>query len=176
MLYTAFVHEGPAAIRYPRGTGPGAAIQQEMSTLEIGSGVTLRQGSRVAILNFGTLLPAARQAAENLGATLVDMRWVKPMDEQLVLELAANHALLVSVEENAIAGGAGAGVSEVLSRVSVETPVLHLGIPDHFVEHGDHGEQLAVLGLDGDGIGNSIRSRLAEKDAPDGPARIEATH
>ena len=176
MLYTAFVHEGPAAIRYPRGIGPGAAIRQEMSTLEIGSGVTLRQGSRVAILNFGTLLPAARHAAENLGATLVDMRWVKPMDEQLVLELAADHVLLVSVEENAIAGGAGAGVSEILSRASVETPVLHLGIPDHFVEHGDHSEQLAVLGLDGDGIGNSIRGRLAEIDAPDGPARIEATH
>ncbi|TDG12752.1 1-deoxy-D-xylulose-5-phosphate synthase [Seongchinamella unica] len=160
MLYTAFQHPGPAAVRYPRGTGPGAEISSQMSSLEIGRSVTLREGTQVAILNFGTLLPAAREAAQALGATLVDMRWVKPMDEARVIELAKTHELLVTVEENAIAGGAGAAVSELLSRESIETPVLHLGIPDDYIDHGDHGAQLAALGLDGTGIIETTKTRL----------------
>ena len=161
MLYTAFRHPGPAAVRYPRGTGPGAVIEQQMESLEIGKSVSLATGTRVAILNFGTLLPGARVAAQRLGATLVDMRWVKPMDETAVLELASTHELLVTVEENAIAGGAGAGVSEFLSRHAHTTAVLHLGIPDDFIDHGDHGAQLAALGLDADGIELAIGRRLS---------------
>ena len=161
MLYTAFQHPGPAAVRYPRGTGPGADISTEMSSMDIGRSVTIREGARVAILNFGTLLPAAREAANALGATLVDMRWVKPMDEARVLELAASHELLVTVEENAIAGGAGAGVIELLARQGVNTPVQLLGIPDEYIEHGEHGAQLSALGLDAAGITSSIEQRLA---------------
>ncbi|KZX51329.1 1-deoxy-D-xylulose-5-phosphate synthase [Halioglobus sp. HI00S01] len=161
MLYTAFQHPGPAAVRYPRGTGPGADISSEMSSLEIGKSVTARKGSEVAILNFGTLLPAAREAAEALRATLVDMRWVKPMDEAKVLELASCHTLLVTVEENAVAGGAGAGVSELLAARGIETPVLHCGIPDKYIDHGDHKAQLAAIGLDGSSLIARIRERLA---------------
>ncbi|QFU74693.1 1-deoxy-D-xylulose-5-phosphate synthase [Halioglobus maricola] len=165
ILYTAFQHPGPAAVRYPRGTGLGAEISSKMASLEIGKSVTLLKGSRVAILNFGTLLPAAREAAEALGATLVDMRWVKPMDETRVLELAANYELLVTVEENAVAGGAGAGVSELLAAHGVETPVLHCGIPDEYIEHGDHKAQLAAISLDGAGITSSIKRRMTRSDS-----------
>ena len=169
MLYTAFQHEGPAAIRYPRGTGPGAEVVEEMELLEIGKAVTKREGTKVAILNFGTLLPAATEAAEALDATLVDMRWVKPMDEALVLELAKNYELLVTVEENAIAGGAGASVGELLDHNGLTTPTINLGIPDTFVEHGDHGAQLTSLGLNGQGITTSISARL-ERIAPSTPS------
>jgi 1-deoxy-D-xylulose-5-phosphate synthase len=170
MLYTAFQHPGPAAVRYPRGTGPGANISAEMSSLEIGRSVTSREGARVAILNFGTLLPAALDAANTLGATLVDMRWVKPMDEARVLELAASHALLVTVEENAIAGGCGAAVSELLSSSGSTTPVLMLGLPDNFVEHGEHSAQLASLGLNSGGILDSISTRIGTIDnKPESP-------
>jgi len=165
MLYTAFQYEGPAAIRYPRGTGPGALIAQEMASLAIGKARELRTGKRVAILNFGTLLPAAARAAERLDATLVDMRWVKPMDEAKVLELAGSHALLVSVEENAIAGGAGAAINELLAKSASSTPVLNLGIPDDFIEHGDHSAQLAELGLDETGICRHINTRLDQLQA-----------
>jgi deoxyxylulose-5-phosphate synthase len=114
MLYTAFLHEGPAAVRYPRGTGPGAAIASDMTICEIGKAVEVRRGVAVAILNFGTLLPAALATAEKLDATVVDMRWVKPLDEEKILDLAQSHQLLVTLEENAVAGGAGAGVTEFL--------------------------------------------------------------
>lgn len=160
MLYTAFDYSGPAAIRYPRGTGPGALIIEEMTALDIGKAVPIRSGQNIAILNFGTLLPATLAAANELNASLFDMRWVKPMDEARVLELAASHQLLVTTEENAIAGGAGAGVNELLARNSVSTPVLNLGIPDSFIEHDEHGAQLAALGLDAGGIERSIRARL----------------
>ena len=110
MLYTAYLHEGPAAIRYPRGTGTGAVIAQEMTALEIGRAVEVRRGERVAILCFGTLLQEAMAAAAELNATVVDMRWVKPLDEQMVLELAGDHQLLVTLEENAVAGGAGSAI------------------------------------------------------------------
>jgi 1-deoxy-D-xylulose-5-phosphate synthase len=160
MLYTAFMHEGPAAVRYPRGTGPGVMIEQEMTALEIGKGVVILEGSRVALLNFGTLLPAARLAAEALGATLVDMRWVKPLDEELVLELAARHELLVTVEENAVAGGAGSAVAEYLSGRGRLIDLMHLGLPDDFVEHGAPDEQHAWVQLDSEGIVASIQARL----------------
>ncbi|AQA20054.1 1-deoxy-D-xylulose-5-phosphate synthase [Halioglobus japonicus] len=162
MLYTAYQHPGPAAVRYPRGTGPGVNIVEAMTPMTIGKSVPLMEGRHIAILNFGTLLPAAREAAEQIGATLVDMRWVKPMDDTRVLELAANHELLVTVEENAVAGGAGAGVSELLAAHGIETPVLHCGIPDQYIEHGDHKAQLAAIGLDGEGILGRINHRVAD--------------
>ncbi|EEB79401.1 1-deoxy-D-xylulose-5-phosphate synthase [marine gamma proteobacterium HTCC2148] len=166
ILHSAYQHPGPAAVRYPRGTGPGASIAKAMASLEIGKSVTLLEGSRVAILNFGTLLPAAREAAEKLGTTLVDMRWVKPMDETKVRELAESHDLIVTLEENAIAGGAGAAVSELLAGAGIATAVLHLGIPDGYVEHSDHSAQLAELGLDSAGIEISVQSRLSTDSMP----------
>jgi len=161
MLYTAYTHPGPAAVRYPRGNGPGALIANEMAAMEIGKGVTVREGQRVAILAFGTVLAAAMQAGEALDATVVDMRWVKPLDEGLILELATRFELLVTVEDNAVAGGAGSGVHELLAANHIETPCLHLGLPDSFIEHASQDEQMALLRLDGEGIVGSMRERLA---------------
>ncbi|MDO8863367.1 1-deoxy-D-xylulose-5-phosphate synthase [Haliea sp. E1-2-M8] len=160
MLYTAFDYTGPAAIRYPRGNGPGALIAHEMTALEIGKAVTVREGQQVAILAFGTVLAASVEAGEALDATVVDMRWVKPLDEELIMALAASCELLVTVEDNAVAGGAGSGVHELLARHHVDTPCLHLGLPDSFVEHASQEEQMAVLGLDGEGIVRSVQQAL----------------
>ncbi|MDX1734972.1 MAG: 1-deoxy-D-xylulose-5-phosphate synthase [Halioglobus sp.] len=171
MLYTAFLHEGPAAIRYPRGTGPNADIQQEMQAWEIGRAQAVRSGSGVALLNFGALLSEAMSAADTLDATVVDMRWVKPLDEAMVLQLAREYALLVTLEENAVAGGAGSGVNEVLARHQVSVPVLNLGIPDEFVEHGSPQEQREWTGLDAAGIVRSIRETGLPGEQP-GPSTI----
>jgi 1-deoxy-D-xylulose-5-phosphate synthase len=160
MLYTAYDYQGPAAIRYPRGNGPGALIAHEMTALEIGKGVTVREGQRVAILSFGTLLGEAMKAGEELDATVVDMRWVKPLDEALVLELARTHELVVTLEVNALAGGAGSGVAEFLTAEGVHTPCLHLGLPDRFVEHASQEEQVAELWLDGAGIVGRVHAVL----------------
>jgi len=156
MLYTAYQHEGPAAIRYPRGNGSGELIENAMSIMEIGRGLTVREGSGVAILNFGALLDQALQAAEVLDATVIDMRWVKPMDEALVLEAAAAHEVLVTVEENAAAGGAGSGVEALLHANGVTTPVIVLGIPDNFQEHGDQQALRALAGLSAEGICEAV--------------------
>ncbi|GAB5453657.1 MAG: 1-deoxy-D-xylulose-5-phosphate synthase [Halioglobus sp.] len=160
MLYTAYQHKGPAAIRYPRGNGPNAAIDEEIQRWEIGNGQMVREGSHVAILNFGALLGEVMGAADSLNATVVDMRWVKPMDKQIVLELASRHSLLVTVEENSIAGGAGSAVNELLAVHSSDVQLLNLGIPDEFIEHGSPGEQKAWTGLDREGIARSITKRL----------------
>jgi 1-deoxy-D-xylulose-5-phosphate synthase len=160
MLQTGMLYEGPASVRYPRGTGPGAEIQQALTPLEIGKGRKLRSGRGVAILNFGTLLAPALEAAEAIGATVADMRFVKPLDEELVLELAEQHELLVTLEENAIAGGAGSAVTEFLNSRLVSMPILQLGLPDTFMDHGKHGELLAECGLDATGIESSIRTRM----------------
>ena len=160
MLYTAYQHTGPAAIRYPRGTGPGAIISEDMTAMEIGKAVEVRRGERVAILCFGALLQEARAAGEELNATVVDMRWVKPMDEAKILELAAHHELLVTVEENALAGGAGSGVNEFLVAHGNSAAVLNLGLPDAFLEHGGHSDQLCWVGLDSSGIMRSIEKSL----------------
>ncbi len=156
LLFTGFVHEGPAAIRYPRGSGPGAIIAEEMIALEIGKAVPVRKGQRIAILNFGTLLPAAMEVADRLDATVVDMRWVKPLDETLVLELAEQHELLVTLEENAVAGGAGSGVAEFLNAQQAPVRIMHFGLPDRFVEHGSQNEQHSWCGLDSATIGDKI--------------------
>ncbi|WP_339338638.1 1-deoxy-D-xylulose-5-phosphate synthase [uncultured Oceanicoccus sp.] len=161
LLYTGFQYQGPAAVRYPRGTGPGAVIEQKMTAFEIGKGIIRRQGTDIAILNFGTLLANAIPAAEQLNATVADMRFVKPLDENLIDQLASTHSLIVTLEENAIAGGAGAGVSEYLSSQGINLPVLHLGLPDLFIDHGKHEDLLAACGLDSDGILDRIEQRLA---------------
>ncbi|MDV2858011.1 1-deoxy-D-xylulose-5-phosphate synthase [Oceanimonas sp. CAM02] len=157
MLYTGYMHPGPAAVRYPRGGGPGAEVNSTMTALEIGKGRRLRQGSKIALLNFGTLLPEAEAAAAALNATLVDMRFVKPLDEALLLELAADHELLVTLEENAIMGGAGSAVNECLMRHKKPMPVLNLGLPDRFVEQGSQQQIWARLGLDAAGIIQAVQ-------------------
>ena len=161
MLYTAFSLGRPAAVRYPRGGGPGAAIAKEMQALPLGKGVVRRRGrGGVAILAFGSLLKPALEAAEELDATVADMRFVKPLDADLASELAATHRLLVTIEENAVSGGAGSAVAEALSARSVMTPLLQLGLPDRFVDHGDQALLLASVGLDKSGIAAAIRARL----------------
>jgi 1-deoxy-D-xylulose-5-phosphate synthase len=161
LLYTGFIHQGPAAVRYPRGTGPGAVIEQAMTALPVGKGIMRRDGSQVAILNFGTTLAAALTAADSLNASVADMRFVKPIDEALISQLAADHELLVTVEENSIAGGAGAAVSEFLAKQGIVMPILHIGLPDVFVDHGTHTQQLAATGLDAAGMLHTIEQRLA---------------
>jgi 1-deoxy-D-xylulose-5-phosphate synthase len=160
MLHTGMLFDGPASVRYPRGTGPGANIERELTALPIGKGRRVREGSGVAILNFGTLLAPAMEAAKALGATVADMRFVKPLDEDLVLVLAEQHELLVTLEENTIAGGAGSAVTEFLNRCEVLMPVLQLGLPDSFIDHGPHNELLSDCGLDAKGIQRAIEERM----------------
>ncbi|MCA2014490.1 1-deoxy-D-xylulose-5-phosphate synthase [Vibrio tritonius] len=161
MLYTGHLHQGPSAVRYPRGTGMGVELEAQFTALPIGKGRMMRQGEKVAILNFGTFLPSALTAAEALNATVADMRFVKPLDEQLIRDLAASHDVLVTLEENAIAGGAGAGVIEFMMKEKIIKPVLNLGLPDHFVAQGTQEELHAELGLDATGIEQAIREYLA---------------
>ncbi|BBT81793.1 1-deoxy-D-xylulose-5-phosphate synthase [Aeromonas sp. YN13HZO-058] len=161
MLYTGYLHQGPAAVRYPRGSSlSDAPISSEMQALELGKGRILREGKGTAILAFGTLLHHAKAAAEALDATLVDMRFVKPMDEALVLSLAASHDHFVTIEDNAIMGGAGSAVNELLMRSKQCKPALNLGLPDRFVEQGTQQEIYALLGLDDTGIQRSIETWL----------------
>ncbi|WP_407312746.1 1-deoxy-D-xylulose-5-phosphate synthase [Pseudomonas sp. nanlin1] len=161
LLSTGHLYNGPAAVRYPRGTGPNAPIEGGLEPLDIGKGVVRRQGTRVAILAFGVQLADALVVAAELDATVVDMRFVKPLDEALVRQLANDHELLVTIEENAIMGGAGSAVSEFLAREGVLKPMLHLGLPDSYVEHAKPAQMLAECGLDAQGIGAAIRQRLA---------------
>ncbi|SPY76611.1 1-deoxy-D-xylulose-5-phosphate synthase [Providencia rustigianii] len=156
MLHTGYHYqEGPTAVRYPRGAGVGAELMP-LSPLEIGKGIVRRQGEKVAILSFGTLLSNALEAAEQLNATVVDMRFVKPLDEALILDMANSHDMLVTLEENAIMGGAGSGVNEFLMREKKVLPILNLGLPDFFIPQGTQEELLADLGLDAAGIVKSI--------------------
>ena len=161
LLSTGYQHKGPASVRYPRGTGPGAEITPDLEPLPIGKGEIRRQGQRVALLVFGTLLDNALQAAEELDATVANMRFVKPLDEALVSELARSHELLVTLEEGCIPGGAGAGVLEYLQQRELSVPVLNLGIPDRYIEAAKHSEQLAECSLDRNGIINSVKERLS---------------
>jgi 1-deoxy-D-xylulose-5-phosphate synthase len=161
MLYTGFSLNGPAAVRYPRGVGPGTAMAAEMTALPIGRGRLLRQGGgRVAILAFGSMVQPALQAAAALDASLADMRFVKPIDEQLIAQLAQQHDLLVTVEENVIMGGAGSACIEAMEQLQIQKQVLQLGLPDSYVEHGDPALLLAGCGLDAKGIQAAIEQRL----------------
>ncbi len=169
MLHTAFQMNTPAAVRYPRGAGPGVEVQKEMHALPIGKGEIRRRGrsfsllsKKIALLAFGSMLKPALEAAERIDATVANMRFVKPLDEALIAELANGHDLLVTVEENSVLGGAGSAVLESLQRQGFKIPVLQLGLPDHFVDHGDPLLQLASCGLDNTGILAAIRAKLAE--------------
>ncbi|MFO6424367.1 1-deoxy-D-xylulose-5-phosphate synthase [Motilimonas sp. KMU-193] len=161
MLYTGYQLNQPAMVRYPRGCGNGTSVATEMSAYEVGKGVVKRHGEKIAILCFGTLLHSARQAAETLNATLVDMRFVKPLDKNLISELAQSHDYLVTIEENAILGGAGSAVLTYLAQQKLLKPVLNLGIPDQFIEQGTQEQIYQQLGLDGEGILRSIEHFIA---------------
>ena len=165
LLSTAYQQNHPVAVRYPRGAGAGVPVDPGLEPLPYGAGEIRRTGKGLAILAFGTLLYPALQAAEALDASVVNMRWVKPLDTKLLLEVAANHDLLVTVEEAAVMGGAGSAVAEALHAAGVVRPLLQLGLPDRFIEHGDPAKLLALQGLDASGIERSIRQRFA--DLPD---------
>ena len=161
LLSSAFAQDHPVAVRYPRGAGAGVEPEAGLEPLPFGKGEIRREGAGVAILAFGTLLYPALQAAEKLGCTVVNMRWAKPLDTALLLKVAASHAALVTVEEGAIMGGAGSAVSEALQAAGVAMPVLHLGLQDEFIEHGDPGKLLSLQGLDAPGIEAAITARFA---------------
>ena len=158
MLTTAYHYPGPAAVRYPRGTGTGIAIESALTSIPIGKAVPARHGKKIALLVFGSLLTPALAAAEKLDATVINMRFVKPLDENCILAVAASHELIVTLEENAIMGGAGSAVSECLSAHYQHPPILHLGLPDLFIDHGNPDLMLAACGLNADGIVRSIQT------------------
>lgn len=166
LLHTAYQHNGAAAVRYPRGNGVGVEIEKSLQTVEIGKGQIKRQGLKndnsVVVFNFGTRLKAAMEVAEQLDITVCDMRWVKPLDHQLIIKMAEQHQLIVTLEENAIAGGAGSGVMEYLQQQGFSTPVLQLGLSDNYVNHGKPEQLLESEQLDSKGILNSIKMKLAQ--------------
>ena len=161
MLTTGHLFDGPAAVRYPRGTGPNAPLDAGLEPLAIGKAVVRRQGKGVALLAFGVQLAEALRVGETLDATVVDMRFVKPLDEALLRELAGNHELLVTIEENAVMGGAGSAVSEFFAAENRQVAMLHLGLPDYYVEHAKPSQMLAECGLDEAGIERAVRQRLS---------------
>lgn len=156
-LYTAYMYPGPAAVRYPRGTGPNNPISEQMQALATGRGRIIKEGARVALLNFGTTLQASLEAAEKTGATVADMRFAKPIDENLVAELADSHDYLITLEENVIAGGAGSAVLEFCSRTGIRTPVITLGLPDHFQDQAPRNDLLDQAGLSPEKIIRTIQ-------------------
>ena len=169
MLFTAFQLNTPSAVRYPRGTGPGITPLKKMQALPVGKGEVRRKGAGMAILSFGSMLAPALGAAELLNATVANMRFVKPLDEDLILQLAREHSLLITVEENTVQGGAGSAVAECLQRHSLSHALLQLGLPDQFLEQGEPAKMLAACGLDATGIAASIRSALASKSESSAP-------
>ena len=171
-LTAAFGQDHPVAVRYPRGAGVGAAISEGLQALTWGRGEVRRRGQRVAILAFGTLLHPALAAAERLDATVADMKFVKPLDEALVQELARTHEALVTIEEGCTMGGAGSAVAEALAAAGLAVPLLHLGLPDRFLEHGDPGKLLSLCGLDAAGIERSVVERFGATPAAARPAVV----
>ena len=160
MLYTGVSHNGPAAVRYPRGGGPGVEVEPTMTALPIGKGEILTQGANVALLAFGSMVTPAIEVGKALGATVVNMKFIAPLDESLIAELANTHDVLITLEENTISGGAGSGVNESLQRQQILQPVLNIGLPSVYGEHGERGELLADCGLDVDGIHTQIKTYL----------------
>ena len=156
MLYTGYVHEGPAAVRYPRGSGPGLAIESSLTALPLGKAELCRQGRRIAFLSFGSLLDQALEAAEQLDASVINMRFIKPLDEILVLRIASAHELLITLEDNAVMGGAGSAVNEYLLAKRLPTQTINLGLPDRFIEHGTREQLLAECGLDCSGLMRAV--------------------
>jgi 1-deoxy-D-xylulose-5-phosphate synthase len=162
MLTTAYRYAGPAAVRYPRGAGTGVAVAPELTDIPLGKGEIRRKGKQVALLAFGTMVAPALQAGEALNATVANMRFIKPLDAALVTELAASHDLLVTIEEGCVMGGAGSAVAEALAAAGIVKPLLQLGLPDQFIDHGDAQQLLAQCGLDGEGIAASVTQRLGK--------------
>ena len=160
MLYTGFRHDGAVAVRYPRGRGPGVEVQKEMTAIPLGKSLALRQGSELAILAFGSMVEPCRSVAEQLDATLINMRFVKPLDRAAICSAAARHSHLVTVEENAIAGGAGSGVNEVLAAEGLSADILNIGLDDNYIQHGTREECLHQAGLDSEGIMAKIIRRF----------------
>jgi len=160
MLYTGYQLDGPAAVRYPRGSGPGVEVEGEMRQLVIGKAERLRTGRGIALLAFGSTVSEALQVGDVLDASVVNMRFIKPLDEDIIFELARKHEVLVTVEDNAVAGGAGSAINECLTRLDMQVTVLNLGLPDRFLEHGSREQLLAEAGLDAAGIIASIESLL----------------
>jgi 1-deoxy-D-xylulose-5-phosphate synthase len=160
LLTTAFRSKGPTAVRYPRGGGPGAAIERTLTGLPIGKAELRRRGRDLALLAFGSTLAPVETVGAELDATVVNMRFVKPLDADLVLELARSHTAFVTLEDNAVAGGAGSAVGELLAAHGISIPLLQLGLPDRFLEHATRNELLAEAGLDADGIQRSIAARF----------------
>ena len=161
MLSTAYTLDGPSMVRYPRGGGTGTVPEMNLDTLPVGKGEICRAGKEVALLAFGSMVAATLAAGEELDATVVNMRFVKPLDIDLIVELAGNHSLLVSIEENAIIGGAGSEIERALAERGLKVPLLRLGLPDRFIDHGDQTRLLAELGLDKDGILRTVREKRA---------------
>jgi len=159
MLSTGFTFAGPAAVRYPRGTGPGVAVQPTLDVLPIGKAEVRRRGARIALLAFGAVVPAAEQVGAELGATVVNMRFVKPLDRALLLDLATSHDGFATIEDNVVAGGAGSGVAELLADAGIVLPILHLGLPDAFQHHASREQLLAEAGLDAAGIRDAVLQR-----------------
>jgi 1-deoxy-D-xylulose-5-phosphate synthase len=172
MLSTGFQHAGPAAVRYPRGTGPGVVIDTALETLPIGKAQLRQRGSRIALLAFGAAVPAAEHVGEELGLTVVNMRFVKPLDRALILELAKTHEGFVTIEDNVVMGGAGSGVAELLHAENILLPVLHLGLPDEFQHHASREDLLAEAGIDASGIRTAVLQRWPQLQAA--PAPISA--
>ena len=175
LLTSAFLQDHPVAVRYPRGAGAGVAVASGLEPLPFGKGEVRREGRGVAILAFGTLLYPALQAGQALNATVANMRWVKPLDRDLLLDLAARHDALITIEEGAIQGGAGSAVLEALQAAGVSKPVLQLGLRDQFIEHGDPAKLLSMQGLDAAGIERSVRERFADLlQRPDASLKVVA--
>jgi 1-deoxy-D-xylulose-5-phosphate synthase len=160
MLSTGFAFDGPAAVRYPRGSGTGVAAGTDLATLPIGKAEIRRHGHAIALLAFGAMVAPCTAVADTLDASLVNMRFVKPLDEALVLQLARDHAAIVTIEDNAIAGGAGSAVAELLAAHAINVPILHLGLPDRFLEHASREQLLSEAGLDAAGIEAAVRARF----------------
>ena len=169
LLSTAFAQDHAVAVRYPRGAGVGVQPLADLSELPFGKGQVRRQGQRIAMLAFGSLLYPALQAAERLGATVVNMRWAKPLDTELLLQIASSHEALVTIEEGVVMGGAGSAVAEALAAAQIAKPLLQLGLPDAFIEHGDPARLLALQGLDAVGIEASVRGRFGDLIGPAAP-------
>ena len=160
LLCSAYEQDHPVAVRYPRGAGAGVAVAPGLQALPYGKGELRRKGHRIALLVFGTLLYPALEAAGELDASVVNMRWAKPLDTELLLEVARRHDALVTIEEGSVLGGAGSAVGEALQAAGLVKPILHLGLPDQFIEHGDPARLLSAIGLDATGIARSVRDRF----------------
>ena len=160
MLSTAISLDGPSSVRYPKGRGPGTVPDASLEGLPVGQAEVRRYGEGIALLAFGSMVAPAETVGEALNATVVNMRFVRPLDEDCLQELAETHAQLITLEENVVAGGAGSAVAEALARLNTQRPILHIGLPDTYVQHGERDEQLEIVGLDTSGIHQRIATWL----------------